>query len=72
MSSGRTNRISCGEFGAIKFVHTSKKPTDVMRHLTYDAQCRLWRADAALAIKDMKAAHRNCDLIDWEVAYEFV
>jgi predicted transcriptional regulator of viral defense system len=72
MSSGRSNRISCGRFGRIEFVHTSKKPTDIMEHLFYDARCGLWRADAYLALRDMKAAHRNCDLIDWEVAHEFV
>jgi len=41
-------------------------------HLTYDSQCRLWRASVALAIKDMKATKRNTDLIDWGVANELV
>lgn len=72
MSSGRSNIISCGKFGRIEFIHTNKKPTDIMEHLVYDPLCKLWRADAVLALRDMKAAQRNCDLIDWEVAHEFV
>lgn len=72
MSSGRSNVISCGEFGTIEFVHTSRKPTDVMDQLSYDANCRLWRASVALALRDMRATRRNCDLIDWDIANEFI
>ncbi len=72
MSSGRSNIVSCGEFGTIEFIHTSRKPTDVMAQLSYDSSCRLWRASVALAIRDMKATHRNCDLIDWDTANEFI
>jgi hypothetical protein len=70
MSSGRTNRISCSEFGTIEFIHTQRKPEDLLDHLFYDAECRLWRSDMDLALRDMKTARRNCDLIDWEVFYE--
>lgn len=72
MSSGRSNIVSCGEFGTIEFIHTSQKPNDVMKQLSYDAQCRLWRSNVGLALRDMKATHRNCDLIDWEIANEFI
>ena len=72
MSSGRSNIISCGEFGTIEFVHTSQKPGDIMNQLSYDANCRLWRASVPLALRDMKATHRNCDLIDWDIANEFI
>lgn len=72
MSSGRSNKISCGEFGTIEFVHTNQQPTDIMKELTYDAPCRLWRASVSLALKDMKRTHRNTDLIDWDIANEFI
>lgn len=72
MSSGRSNIISCGKFGTIEFIHTRQKAPDIMDKLTYDANCGLWRASVALALRDMKAAHRNCDLIDWDIANEFI
>lgn len=72
MSTGRSNTIACGEFGTIEFVHTRSKPTEVMAQLTYDNQCGLWRANVSLALRDMKATHRNCDLIDWDIANEFI
>ena len=72
MSSGRSNIISCGEFGTIEFIHTSQKPVAVMKKLSYDTHCRLWRASVSLALRDMKATHRNSDLIDWDIANEFI
>lgn len=72
MSSGRSNIISCGEFGSIEFVHTNQKPMNLIKQLTYDEDCGLWRANAELAIRDMKVTHRNCDLIDWNIANEFI
>ncbi|MEI8295279.1 MAG: hypothetical protein WCG04_02000 [Alphaproteobacteria bacterium] len=72
MSSGRSSIVSCGEFGKIEFVHTNKKPAHVMKQLSYDANCRLWRASVPLALRDMKATHRNRDLIDWDTANEFI
>lgn len=72
MSSGRSNKVSCGKFGTIEFVHTAQKPQDIMDELSYDAECRLWRATVKLAIRDMKRTGRNCDLIDWSAANELV
>lgn len=72
MSSGRSTVLSCGAFGTIEFVHTERKCTDVMNELEYDARCHMWRASVRLALQDMKRAHRNCDLIDWEVANELI
>ena len=66
MSSGRSNIISCGEFGTIEFVHTNQKPNDIMYQLSYDKNCGLWRANVSLALRDMQTTHRNCDLIDWD------
>jgi hypothetical protein len=70
MSSGRTTTIRCGEFGAIEFVHTKKRPAELAGELTYDGRCRLWRASVKLAIRDMKAARRSLDLVDWEAVDE--
>lgn len=72
MSSGRSNTISCGDFGTIEFVHTNQKPGDLIDRLIYDHNCGMWRAKVKLAIRDMKAAHRNYDLIDWDIANEFI
>lgn len=72
MSSGRSTTISCGEFGSIEFVHTTQKPADLINKLTYDQPSGMWRANVALALRDMKVTHRNCDLINWEIANELI
>lgn len=72
MSSGRSNLISCGKFGSIEFIHTKQSPTDLVKKLSYDSNCGLWRASVALALNDMKRTHRDCDLIDWELANELI
>lgn len=70
MSSGRTNTISCGRWGSIEFVHTRQKAANLASSLIYDARCRLWRASTAQALRDMKVARRNLDLINWSIADE--
>jgi hypothetical protein len=72
MSSGRSSIIACGHWGSIEFVHTRQKPQDLVGQLHYDARCRLWRATSQQTLRDMKAAKRNMDLIDWSVANELV
>ena len=72
MSSGRSSIIHCGSFGTIEFVHTNKKPDDLMQQLSYDNNCGLWRANISLALRDMKVTKRNCDLIDWGTANELI
>lgn len=72
MSSGRSNVISCGSLGTIEFVHTNQKPNQLIEQLYYDESCGLWRATVPLALRDMKTTHRNLDLIDWDVANEFI
>ncbi len=72
MSSGRSSTISCGEYGTIEFIHTNQKPSELVNLIKYDQACGMWRATVSLAIRDMKAAHRNCDLIDWDFANEFI
>jgi hypothetical protein len=72
MSSGRSSIISCGKWGTIEFVHTRQRPLALIGNLRYDAACRLWRASAGQALRDMKAAKRNMDLIDWSTANELV
>lgn len=72
MSSGRSSKVSCGKYGTIEFVHTSQRPHDLTDLLTYDYHCGLWRASISLALRDMKATRRNCDLIDWELVNELV
>lgn len=72
MTTGRSNVIQCATYGRIEFVHTTQKPTDLMEELVYDEHCKLWRASVSLALRDMKATHRSCDLIDWEIANELI
>lgn len=72
MTSGRANKISCGAFGTIEFVHTNKGAGDVIEQLSYDSRCGLWRASVKLALQDMKITRRNCDLIDWNLANELI
>ena len=42
------------------------------RNYTYDPRVRLWRASVLQALKDMRLTRRSTDLIDWEIANEFV
>lgn len=72
MSSGRSNKISCGKFGMIEFIHTAQKPAEIMDQLTYDTNCRLWRASVRVALMDMKRTRRSLDLIDWDAANELI
>lgn len=72
MSSGRSSTMDCGAWGSIEFVHTAQQPHALAGQLQYDARCRLWRASVAQAMRDIKATHRNLDLIDWSAVYESV
>ncbi|MCF7848295.1 MAG: hypothetical protein K9M45_05545 [Kiritimatiellales bacterium] len=72
MSSGRSNVVSCGNYGSIEFVHTRKTAAETAPLLTYDPRYRLWRASVALAVQDMRNTRRDTGLIDWEAANEFV
>jgi predicted transcriptional regulator of viral defense system len=72
MSSGRSAVIACGEFGSIEFIHTTQKPETIKDKLTYDSRCGLWRASVPLALQDMKHTKRSMDLIDWEMANDFI
>lgn len=72
MSSGRSNIISCSKFGTIEFVHTTRRPKDIMDQLIYDNRCGMWRAKPKLALEDMKHTKRNIDLIDMELANELI
>jgi hypothetical protein len=72
MSSGRSNSISCGQFGTIDFVHTRQKPEVIGDQLYYDARCKLWKACIPLALRDMRATHRNLDLINWSIVDELI
>lgn len=72
MSSGRSSVIDCGRWGHIEFVHTRQNPSAIAEQLAYDTACGMWRASPAQALRDMKAARRSMDLIDWEVADELI
>lgn len=72
LSSGRTHSVDCGRWGKIEFIHTRQTAADLAAHLNYDAECRLWRASVAQAVRDMRRHQRNPDLIDWSLVDEFI
>jgi len=72
MSSGRSGVIDCGRWGSIEFIKTRQRPEELIQNMKYDPIMRLWRANVAQALRDMRATRRNLDLIDWKVAHEFV
>ena len=72
MSSGRSSTIDCGMWGSIEFVRTRQTPKELAGQLHYDSRCRLWRATVAQSLRDMRATHRNQDLIDWSAARELI
>ena len=72
MSSGRSCIIDCGRWGSIEFVKTRQRPEELIGNIEYDPRMRLWRANVSQALRDMRATHRDQDLIDWKAAHEFV
>lgn len=72
MSSGRSHVVDCGEYGRIEFVHTAQRAEDLQGDLTYDAERRLWRASVQQAMRDLRVTRRSKDLINEEMANEFV
>ncbi|WBE24240.1 type IV toxin-antitoxin system AbiEi family antitoxin [Denitrificimonas caeni] len=72
LSSGRTHSVDCGRWGKIEFIHTRQTAADLAAHLNYDAECRLWCASVAQAVRDMRRHQRNLDLIDWSLVDEFI
>lgn len=72
MSSGRSHVVDCCGFGHIEFIHTKRRPADVAAQLSYDPDCRLWRASVPLALQDMKLTRRSTDLVDWSLVDELV
>jgi len=72
MSSGRSHVVDCGEYGKIEFVHTAQRPEALRGELSYDPECRLWRASVQRALRDMRSTRRSLDLVNKEVLHEFV
>ncbi len=72
MTSGRRQSIDCGKWGSIEWIHTVRRPEEVVGHLHFDARIRLWRADVPLAMEDMRRTGRSQDLIQMEVLDEFI
>jgi len=72
MSSGRSHVVDCGDFGHIEFVHTAQRPEEISAELTYDPDCRLWRASVRQALRDMRATRRSMELLDTEALDELV
>lgn len=67
ISSGGSNVVDCGEFGQIEFTHTRRKQESIAAELTFDEECRLWRASVRQAMLDMRASKRNMDLVDMDL-----
>lgn len=64
VSSGRSATVSCGRFGTIEFVHTTRGFDTYAEDLTYDLERRLWVASPALAKADLARSRSSSqDLI---------
>jgi len=72
MSSGRSNKIICNHFGTIEFIHTHQQPSEIREELHYDPRYKLWCANVKQALRDMRVTKRDTDLVDWELANEFI
>lgn len=63
MTTGRSNKIHCGEYGTIEFIKTTRV-NSVSEHLHYDKQLQFWVADIDLAKEDMKHTRRTLELVE--------
>lgn len=72
MSSGRSGVVNCGRFGSIEFIKTRQTPNELIANLAYDPKLRMWRANVAQALRDMRVTRRPKDLTDWTLAHELV
>jgi len=72
MSSGRSNLISCQDFGTIEFIHTTQQPQKIQDLLDYNQATGLWHARPQLALRDMKRTNRKLDLINWGILDELI
>lgn len=72
MTSGRRQQIDCGQWGTIEWIHTVRRPEDVLGSVQFDSRIRLWRADVKLALDDMKRTGRSMDLVQEELLNEFI
>jgi len=72
MSSGRNRIVDCGQYGRIEYIHTNRTVARVATQLQWDGRIRLWRASVELALTDLKHTHRSTDLVDWDIANEFI
>jgi hypothetical protein len=72
MTSGRRQQIDCGKWGTIEWIHTVRRPEEVVGSVQFDSKIRLWRADVKLALDDMKRTGRSLELVNEEVLNEFI
>jgi hypothetical protein len=64
MTSGRRGVIDCGAWGSIEFTHTRRTAHACRGALNFDPERRLWIANAAFALADLRRVGRNLDLVD--------
>ena len=64
MTRGRGGDIRCGDLGRIAFTRTTQSADQVMDHLSYDPDRRLWIADTVQALRDLRQTRRNLDLLE--------
>lgn len=72
LSSGRSYTVRCSRFGTIEYIHTKKRPEDLVGRIGYDSRLNLWRAHVELALQDMRYTNRPMDLVDWSLIDESV
>lgn len=64
MTTGRSGTISCGRFGTVELIHTSKNFDKIMPELRLDRQTGMLWASEKLALHDMKDCKRQMDLVE--------
>ncbi|MBP5405978.1 hypothetical protein J6Z19_02380 [bacterium] len=64
MTTGRSGTISCGRFGTVELIHTSKNFGKIMPELRLDRQTGMLWASEKLALQDMKDCKRLVDLVE--------
>ncbi len=70
MTNGRSGVISCGNFGTIEFIKTTRALAEFEGMVRYDPRRRLWVAGVELALKDMSYTKRPLSLVDRSMQYD--
>ena len=69
MTTGRSQTFKTA-YGTIEFTHTSRRPKSILEDAVTDQAAGLLQATPERALKDLKRAGRNVNLVDFELYKE--